>query len=978
MADEAVTSEGTDRDVTYTATSQSAATPTRRTSDGAPAPPLDVDNLTKTPGSASSPGRGPGAADRALDDGEFDESIEDENETWVADLPAVVRPIVRAFYVPMLDDDNDDATQRFRKGLVTVTLLAVPAAILLIVGNYVSDAGSPEWNAAKALAVCGPVPLFALPLLYARVRARKRASEAVANLFNAVVIGFYLLMTISTPDIGWQPSWLQCGIVVLLSRTRFASVWWIVTALGMLLAIWNDATVSAGSPELSATVPGSNETRKLVTQLVFAVPFGLFAYVYFGILQQQLTAAEDLANQSRVSTAVAQLLAEFLNSYDTQRANTLIETQREAAERGERMVCQPVLLDAFEQLVDNLGAYRPHIPNWLLPNANAVEDQGGEKNGARRRSRATADAFDAFVASGNSVAMLFQINARANKDAARRARLQAQYAASDDEEDADMASLGSMQPTEDSPGRGDIDLAPGANDSFSAPASASASNSRRNTASFSATRSGELVMESVTPKHQGDAHGSVKLESLSGSPAASFAVSPPKALQSANQASSGGGSTGSGGNSALVVGSPQMSVRSPMRRGTAASTRLGVPGALVKSTLRSPAAKGRSGLAALTVVVAQVAFEIADKEKLPRSAVADATDAIVDRIFALANQLGAAAHSFVGDVVTLSWNAANRVMQPESKAAKFLLRLRQDPGHDLAVVGGAAFAAIAHVGTCGGRTGGQRAVTIHSPWWPVFQRLFELGRHHATFVVNNTMRSQLEYAAKTRGVGGLEAVDWRRHPGLRRVGAGAAAAAAAEDDAGTEAPASPIAGRDPTAFRSPSILLGARQDAAVSSGNAGAGGKHAAAATVPSPGLDGECGVAGRPPPPHMTRVGVFELLTEVTDGGDGEWMYLLQEQGAGSRSGAGQPSSPHSAGHKGVTTALTKAVDAWMADRDDAAIAALETVSASVLPPVALDGLAAIPALRQVLEAESSGLALPGGAMAPAGSAAWSVIGAT
>jgi hypothetical protein len=89
---------------------------------------------------------------------------------------------------------------------------------------------------------------------------------------------------------------------------------------------------------------------------------------------------------------------------------------------------------------------------------------------------------------------------------------------------------------------------------------------------------------------------------------------------------------------------------------------------------------------------------------------AQASHAFVDRVHQLAAQTIGAVHSFVGDRVIVSWNAASSTLQPEVKGTRFVAALKQDSGHSLVRVWGCVIAGEGRVHLAG--LGRQQAFTL--------------------------------------------------------------------------------------------------------------------------------------------------------------------------------------------------------------------------------------------------------------------------
>ena len=136
------------------------------------------------------------------------------------------------------------------------------------------------------------------------------------------------------------------------------------------------------------------------------------------------------------------------------------------------------------------------------------------------------------------------------------------------------------------------------------------------------------------------------------------------------------------------------------------------------------------------------------------SAISAATSRFVDKVSEYASVQLAAVHSYVGDELVVSWNAASRVSQPEARAGRFLARLKADPGHPDVLVGGAAYSGSARV-QLAGTSARQQAITVNTKWMPVLREMAALGAEFNTFFVDHHLSAESDFAIKTRGVGGV-------------------------------------------------------------------------------------------------------------------------------------------------------------------------------------------------------------------------------
>jgi hypothetical protein len=125
----------------------------------------------------------------------------------------------------------------------------------------------------------------------------------------------------------------------------------------------------------------------------------------------------------------------------------------------------------------------------------------------------------------------------------------------------------------------------------------------------------------------------------------------------------------------------------------------------------------------------------------------------VDKVHDLASSLQGALHTFVGDTVHVSWNAAMEAPQPEAKAARFLCKLKEFtdnetlPGLSVAgaAVSGAAFSQF-------GGSGRVSAFVLSLPWRAKLLACFALAKRHRAFVCSAAVASAVGREVLTRPV----------------------------------------------------------------------------------------------------------------------------------------------------------------------------------------------------------------------------------
>jgi hypothetical protein len=135
-----------------------------------------------------------------------------------------------------------------------------------------------------------------------------------------------------------------------------------------------------------------------------------------------------------------------------------------------------------------------------------------------------------------------------------------------------------------------------------------------------------------------------------------------------------------------------------------------------------------------------------------------ATTAFVDRVHEWAAATSGSLHSFVGDVLQVSWNATHSVAQPEAKAARFLAKVaaaNRDALHDGVVAVGAAHSGKAACSFSG--TGRVQALTVSMKWREAHRALLAFGVRHGAVVVDAATAHAAAYTVNFRGVDVLAA-----------------------------------------------------------------------------------------------------------------------------------------------------------------------------------------------------------------------------
>jgi hypothetical protein len=125
----------------------------------------------------------------------------------------------------------------------------------------------------------------------------------------------------------------------------------------------------------------------------------------------------------------------------------------------------------------------------------------------------------------------------------------------------------------------------------------------------------------------------------------------------------------------------------------------------------------------------------------------------IDLVHGLATATQGALHSFVGDTVQLSWNAAMTCAHPEVRAARFLCKVKAAveniPSHEFSV--GGALACGPATSQFGG-SGYVSAFVLSLPWRAKLLACFALAKRHRAFVCTDGIVAAVGGTTVTRPV----------------------------------------------------------------------------------------------------------------------------------------------------------------------------------------------------------------------------------
>jgi hypothetical protein len=125
----------------------------------------------------------------------------------------------------------------------------------------------------------------------------------------------------------------------------------------------------------------------------------------------------------------------------------------------------------------------------------------------------------------------------------------------------------------------------------------------------------------------------------------------------------------------------------------------------------------------------------------------------VDKVHVIAAQTHGAIHSFAGDTVQVSWNAAMRAVQPEVKAVRFFARLaawvKDQPDEGVAACGAVMSGKATSVFA---GTGKVQALSVSLPWRETLQAIFALAKQTRTFLAAGRTAASAADVCATRAV----------------------------------------------------------------------------------------------------------------------------------------------------------------------------------------------------------------------------------
>jgi hypothetical protein len=289
--------------------------------------------------------------------------------SWVSRLPAPIRALVIFFiYSLMLPDDS--FRDRLRKLVMGTTCSVGIFSLAVIVLDFTTGA-----VAYRPGTVVSEAALIAQTIIFIAVFVFLKCWPRRAHVTTQLYL-YALLVTLFVQSISFIHSSrhvIFCVFTIGVIITRPRPMWPLITLAigGYVLAAYNTVALRMCVDHDHKLAAMSNPDIRLdqTTAIVELVTTKiLFCLIYFA-LELSLQEAERLHRCQVVTIGLASELAAALAIYDTSAAERLIQDTRSTK------LAEAELLSSFHVIVDNLNRYRPHIPNWVLRDEDACDDE---------------------------------------------------------------------------------------------------------------------------------------------------------------------------------------------------------------------------------------------------------------------------------------------------------------------------------------------------------------------------------------------------------------------------------------------------------------------------------------------------------------------------------------------------------------------------------------------------------------------------
>jgi len=283
-----------------------------------------------------------------------------------ASLPCVLRAPLQLVFYDLLSE-NDGFVETIRKGAASMALGVGILLPLAVVGNYLE-----AQEMTVALAVYMSTAMFATVASIVTYLVVRWAT------FNpATVLGTTLVINSVMSAVGLTATMEYPFHIVFVLTLPFAALldlpmkwaWILGSFLPYCAASYNHAARSAHFDHPPLLIPNATATQLSVpSRLGPYVALYFFATIISLVFYAMHAEYARSIERSKASATLAKEVARLLAGYDTASA-------RDALRFAE--VADAELSEALEAIVENLEAYRPHLPNWLV-NAAACASSSGK------------------------------------------------------------------------------------------------------------------------------------------------------------------------------------------------------------------------------------------------------------------------------------------------------------------------------------------------------------------------------------------------------------------------------------------------------------------------------------------------------------------------------------------------------------------------------------------------------------------------
>lgn len=283
----------------------------------------------------------------------------------VAPETGCIAAVTRFLYHDTVDP-ADNLTTRLNKAFSGMCIIINTALVLV---RALIWALQPPYQALDILEMAMFVVSAAVfwGLLF-RMRATRLAYPLVLNLLFVQFAAALTVRMLAAPHfpvivagpcfavvpIGLSLSWWPLHVVLFSAVTLCGCMNYVTSTTG-------HALLTISGQTLESTV--RSRSLQVVTAMFFVIAVGCFVralVVQFFELTRRADKSTDIA--TRISLALAQ--------YDTDAAQAVVDDLRSTADHG----VNEQLLASLETIVTHMSMYKPHLPNWVLPDASSPDN----------------------------------------------------------------------------------------------------------------------------------------------------------------------------------------------------------------------------------------------------------------------------------------------------------------------------------------------------------------------------------------------------------------------------------------------------------------------------------------------------------------------------------------------------------------------------------------------------------------------------